>query len=117
MKYLKIYNTIGISLILIVNLMILPGCSTTVPLQEKFPQAPKELLQPAPNLKSLSSDKKTLADLLENANENYGTYYETKAKLNAWIEWYNKQKKIFEGVQDGFNIRSIESNGSKQQSK
>ena len=53
---------------------------------------------PAENLKPLPENKKTLSDLIENANQNYGTYYELKEKYSAWQEWYNKQKQIFESI-------------------
>ena len=85
-------------LILSVSSMILLGCSTTVPLSPKFPQAPSDLLEPSSNLKPLPEDKKTLTDLIQNANENYGMYYDLKNKYDMWIEWYNTQKKIFEDI-------------------
>jgi hypothetical protein len=46
----------------------------------------------------LPADKKTLADLIENANENYGTYYQLKERYEAWQQWYDAQKKIYESV-------------------
>jgi hypothetical protein len=55
-------------------------------------------LEQASNLQPLPEDKKTLTDLLENANENFGTYYQLKSKYEAWQEWYNSQKKIYESV-------------------
>lgn len=64
----------------------------------EFPQAPTNLLEPANDLKPLSEDKKTLTDLIENANENYSSYYVLKEKYNNWIEWYKQQKQIFESV-------------------
>jgi hypothetical protein len=63
-----------------------------------WPEVPADLLQPASNLKPLPEDKKTLTDLIENANENFGTYYQIKSKYEAWQEWYNSQKKIYESV-------------------
>ena len=63
-----------------------------------WPEAPVVLLEPASNLKSLPEDKKTLTDLIENANENFGTYYQIKSKYEAWQEWYNSQKKVYESV-------------------
>ena len=63
-----------------------------------FPEAPANLLEPASNLQSLPEDKKTLTDLIENANENFGTYYQLKSKYEAWQEWYNSQKAIYESV-------------------
>lgn len=55
-------------------------------------------MEPAPDLKQLGPDKKTLADLLENANENYGLYYDLSDRYKAWQQWYKEQKKIFESV-------------------
>jgi hypothetical protein len=64
----------------------------------EWPTVPNELMAPADNLKPLPANKKTLSDLLGNANENYGTYYELKEKYSAWQQWYIKQKEIFENV-------------------
>jgi|TARA_R110000868_G_scaffold118937_1_gene315112 hypothetical protein len=55
-------------------------------------------MEPASDLKPLPEDKKTLTDLLENANDNYSSYYTLKEKYNSWIEWYKMQKTIYEGV-------------------
>lgn len=74
------------------------GCSTTVPLKMAWPQVPSELQEKPTDLKQLPEDKKTLADLIENANENYGTYYQLKTRLEAWQEWYKLQKDIYESV-------------------
>ena len=63
-----------------------------------WPEVPANLLEQASNLQPLPEDKKTLTDLLENANENFGTYYQLKSKYEAWQEWYNSQKKIYESV-------------------
>jgi len=56
------------------------------------------MMEPAPELKPVPADKKQFSDLLENVNDNYGTYYEIREKYNAWIEWYTIQKRIFEEV-------------------
>jgi hypothetical protein len=63
-----------------------------------FPQAPEPLLEPSKELLPLETDKKKLSDLLDNANTNYTEYHELQEKHKAWIEWYNTQRKIFEGV-------------------
>jgi hypothetical protein len=55
-------------------------------------------MEPASNLNPLTEDKKTLTDLIENANENFGKYYQLKEKYEMWQEWYNTQKKIYESV-------------------
>ena len=64
----------------------------------EFPSAPSSLTESADNLDPLPSDKKTLADLIQNANENFGKYYQLKEKYEAWQNWYNTQKQIYESV-------------------
>ena len=77
-------------------ILLLTGC-TTVPVTAKFPEAPNELLQKCPALKQLEEDVK-LSDVAKNITYNYTLYYECVIKLDAWIEWYQSQKKIFESV-------------------
>ena len=74
------------------------GCSTTVPLKMPFPEVPENLMEKSTNLKPLPEDKKTLADLIENANENFSAYYILKEKYDAWQEWYKMQRRIHESV-------------------
>jgi hypothetical protein len=77
---------------------VFTGC-TTVPVTVKFPEVPEVLTQPAGKLTPLDTSKKVqLSDIIENANENAGKYYELREKYNAWIEWYTSQKKIFENI-------------------
>ena len=75
---------------------LVTGCATGV---AKFPEVPNELTGPAASLTPLDTSKKIeLSDIVENANENAGKYYELRTKYNAWIEWYNTQKKIFNSI-------------------
>jgi hypothetical protein len=74
------------------------GCSTTVPVTMKFPEAPGSIvMMPCPQLKKVQDDAK-LSDVTKTITINYGTYYECAVKNDAWIEWYQKQKQIFESV-------------------
>lgn len=84
--------------ILIISLLILSGCTTAVPVTVKFPEVPSVLLEPAPLLKPLDTNKQQLSDILENANGNYGTYYEIREKLNGWQDWYKAQKEIYDKI-------------------
>ena len=78
--------------------LLLVGCSTTVPVARKFPDAPGALAQtPCPQLQKLAEDAK-LSDISKTVTVNYGTYYECAVKTDAWIEWYKIQKEIFESV-------------------
>jgi len=79
-------------------LLLLAGCSTTVPVTAKFPDAPGNVAMTAcPQLQKLNEDAK-LSDISKTVSVNYGTYYECAIKTDAWIEWYQIQKRIFEGV-------------------
>ena len=78
-------------------LLLLTGCSTTVPVTAKFPEAPSEILQKCPALKQLGEDVK-LSEVAKNITYNYTLYYECVIKHDAWIEWYQSQKIIFESV-------------------
>ena len=86
-------------LLLIIFISALTACSTTAPVAIKFPDVPLALKEPAGKLAPLDTSKKVeLSDIIENANENAGKYYELRERYNAWIEWYTEQKKIFESV-------------------
>ena len=73
------------------------GCSTTVPVTAKFPQVPERLLVKCPELEKLGNEVK-LSDISKTITVNYTTYYECAVKHDAFIEWYNVQKNIFESV-------------------
>lgn len=78
--------------------LLLVGCSTVVPVTQKFPEAPGNVaMTPCPQLQKLTEDAK-LSDITKTVTVNYGTYYECAVKTDAWIEWYQVQKKIFESV-------------------
>jgi hypothetical protein len=73
------------------------GCSTVVPVKSKFPQVPNNILEKCPNLQKLNDESK-LSDIAKTVTINYSTYYECAVKNDAWIEWYQIQKRIYEEV-------------------
>ena len=77
--------------------LILTGCSTTVPITAKFPDVPERLLVKCPQLEKLENEAK-LSDISKTITNNYTTYYECAVKHDAFVEWYNIQKNIFESV-------------------
>ncbi len=77
--------------------MMISGCSTTVPVTAKFPEAPKFSKEACPQLEKLNNDAK-LSDVATTVTNNYSKYYECAVKNDAWIEWYQIQKTIFESV-------------------
>ena len=83
--------------LLIALLLCLTGCSTTVPVTAKFPEAPNTIQQQCPPLQKLKDDAK-LREVANTVTLNYSTYYECSVKVDGWIEWYQIQKQIFESV-------------------
>ena len=78
--------------------LLLTGCSTVVPVTAKFPDAPGRLAtERCPNLQKLKDDAR-LSDVARTVTINYSTYYECAVKADAWQEWYEIQKRIFEGA-------------------
>lgn len=85
-------------LFLVIVTLLLVGCSTTVPVTAKFPAAPKVLMEKCNPLKKLEGDQVSLVDLHTTVVHNYTSYYECAVKTEAWQEWYDAQKKIFDEV-------------------
>ena len=85
-------------LILGVFSLALAGCSTTVPVTMSFPQVPDDLRQPCPKLKETDPKTTKLSSVLKDVTKNYGKYNECKIKNDAWLQWYETQKKIFEDI-------------------
>jgi hypothetical protein len=77
--------------------LALSGCSTVVPVKAKFPDVPERLLVKCPQLEKVSETPK-LSELATTVTNNYTTYYECAVKHDAFVEWYNIQKNIFESV-------------------
>lgn len=75
--------------------LFLSGCSTVVPVKQKFPEAPNTLMEKCAQLEILKDDAK-LSDVAKSITNNYTTYHECSNKHDSFIEWYNTQKQIFE---------------------
>jgi hypothetical protein len=83
--------------LIVLFVALLTGCSTTVPVVAKFPEVPKHLLVKCPQLNKVNDDAK-LSDISKTITGNYTEYYTCAVKNDAWIEWYQIQKKIYEGL-------------------
>jgi hypothetical protein len=78
--------------------LLLSACSTTVPVVAKFPDEPgKAAMESCPQLTTVENGVK-LSELTATVTQNYSTYYECAVKVDTWQQWYQTQKKIFEGV-------------------
>ena len=81
-------------LLTILILALLTGCSTVVPVTQKFPQAPSTLLEQCPSLKELQQDS-SLVDLTKVVVENYTKYYQCSVLVEGWQGWYRRQEQIY----------------------
>lgn len=81
--------------VLLASVIFLTACST-VPVKQKFPTAPSALLEKCPNLLKAEETRTDITDLLKTVVTNYGYYHECSIKQEGWIEWYNKQREIFD---------------------
>jgi hypothetical protein len=86
MKYLTILLAI-----------LITGCSTTVPVKAKFPEVPDRLLVSCPQLEKVPEAPK-LSEVAKTVSNNYTTYYECAVKHDAFVQWYQIQKHIYESV-------------------
>ncbi len=78
--------------------VFLAGCSTVVPVVAKFPAGPGVQASTAcAELKSLEPTA-SLSDVTKTVVINYTTYHKCAVKTDAWIEWYQKQKFIYENI-------------------
>lgn len=78
--------------------LLLAGCSTPVPVKQKFPDVPKELLVQCQDLNLVPENETKLSGVISVVSSNYALYHECSARTDSWIEWYKKQKKIYESV-------------------
>jgi hypothetical protein len=85
-------------LYLILFVALLTGCSTTVPVVAKFPEAPKSLKENCGTLKKIEGEQVSIVDLHKTVIENYTVHHECAIKVEGWNEWYKKQKEIFESI-------------------
>jgi hypothetical protein len=81
--------------ILLPFIALFVGCSST-PTIPKFPDVPTEFLQHCLQLKSVDINDPSIVTLSRTIVKNYATHHQCSNKVDAWIEWYNKQKKISE---------------------
>jgi hypothetical protein len=77
--------------------LLLSGCATVVPVTVKFPEAPTLLLEPCEDLAKLKEEPK-LSEVAKTVVVNYTKYNNCALKNDSWIEWYKKQKQLFDGM-------------------
>ena len=93
MRLIKLF----VLVLFIVLAFLATGC-TSVPVDRKFPEVPTVLLEKCPQLKTIDSETTVFSTLTKTVVQNYATYYDCAVRQDAWIEWYQTQKIIFESV-------------------
>ena len=78
--------------------VLLTACSTTVPVTQKFPNAPKKLFNECPQLNLLPPDTTSIIEFSKIIVKNYELYYECSIKQKEWSNWYTEQKDNFEKI-------------------
>ena len=79
-------------------LLLLTGCSTTVPVARKFPEVPDVLMLSCPPLTQIKEGTTKLSEVITVVTDNYIEYHKCSDKVDMWIEWYRLQKEIFDSV-------------------
>jgi len=79
-------------------LLLLAGCSTTVPVARKFPEVPDVLMVPCPPLTQIKEGTAKLSDVIGVVTDNYFEYHKCSDKNDLWMEWFKAQKEIFDSV-------------------
>ena len=78
--------------ILFLVVLLMSGCSVYKPLVPKFPDIPVELQIKCPQLESIEKEQVYLSDLMKTVTKNYTKYYTCAELVEAWQDWYTKQK-------------------------
>ena len=83
-------------LAVVVSLLLLTGCVAT-PVAREFPAVPAGLTAACAALIDVPATDK-LSVVLTTVTRNYTQYQECSIRVDAWNQWYNEQKKIFDSV-------------------
>lgn len=79
-------------------LLLVAGCSTTVPVARKFPEIPDVMMVTCPPLTQIKEGTTKLSEVITVVTDNYFEYHKCSDKNDLWIEWYKLQKQNFDQV-------------------
>jgi hypothetical protein len=85
-------------LLVLIPFILLTGCLEDVPVKPVWPDIPDSLKTSCPDLKQVDPNTAKMSDVIDVVVDNYSQYYECQVKVDAWLEWYQAQKKIYEDV-------------------
>lgn len=85
-------------LLFCVSLSTLSGCTTFLPVKQKFPEAPSVLMEKCEPLSTIDKPEIVFSEFLKVVTENYTKRHSCAKLVEAWQEWYIEQKKISDKV-------------------
>ena len=85
-------------IVLVSLLVLLTACTQPVPVKPVWPEIPPVLNETCSDLEQVNTSTDKISDLLTIITDNYSYYHECKFKVEAWIDWYNRQKAIYNTV-------------------
>lgn len=81
---------------LLTFILFLTGCSTVLPVTQKFPEAPEILMEKCPPLETINKSEIVLSEFLKVVTRNYGKYHNCSNQIESWQKWYKEQQQIFQ---------------------
>jgi hypothetical protein len=85
------------NILLFCTVMLLAGCQT-IPITQKFPDAPAILMDKCQSLETLDKPTVYLSELMTTVTNNYTKYHICANQVESWQDWYNKQKAIYDKI-------------------
>lgn len=84
-------------------ILLLSGCAflkspTPVAVIPPWPDTFPGQMEKCPDLGTVDPKTDKLSDVLRVVSSNYTSYYTCAGKVSDWQDWYNAQKKIYEGL-------------------
>ena len=84
--------------ILLLSTILLTGCSTVVPVTQKFPEVPEILMAKCDPLTTFEKKTVYLSEFMGVVTKNYTKYHTCAELAEAWQDWYTTQKKISDSL-------------------
>jgi len=83
-----------INKLLLCATVLVAGCTTVVPVKQKFPEVPQILMEKCEPLSTIDKTSVVFSEFLSTVAVNYTKYHTCAAVVSAWQDWYRDQKKI-----------------------
>lgn len=80
-------------------ILLLTACaSDPIAVKQEFPIPPPELMEGCKDLDLIDKPTVLLSELVVVITKNYMKYHDCRSQMEAWQEWFTKQKKISDNI-------------------